>query len=413
VRDRETKRPIDCIWVGVGQTNPLAPDGDELFPRDGIMSHQTVTDAQGRFAITGLDPTIAKHAISAVSAPGLAYMSASVFAKGDAPVVIECRRGIQFRLKLVDEQGHPVEAKVTYNDVSPNPESYKGVCDPCNTSLSRAARDADGTYRGFVVSGPGAIFVETPGRDYRAAHVDPKAFFAPGRTKWTAQEQITTYGTKDTLVTSIGMHYQDDYAAIVLVNPKADSGPLELTATVVKGNPRRLSLVDADGTPVVNVRAKGMRLNPYTDAVMLRAASFPLTRFHPDRVQQITFFEEERKLIGFLSTGGDGGGDAPYTVRMQPWGTLTGRILDEAGNPIPATFVIRFEGIQQSAAINGDPQGLFQIDRIVPGRATSAVVYRSDTPITRVGTAFEKLVLRPGEVRNLGDIRVRRAAAVK
>src|SRR5262249_23919768 len=143
------------------------------------------------------------------------------------------------------------------------------------------------------------------------------AFFAPGRTNWSAEEQTTAYGTPDTLVSSQGLYFgtiyrggtlnQEDYTAIVLVNPPAGSGPLELSATVVRDRPRQVSLIDPDGKPVV-----GAQMHWTT----LRAASFPLVGLHPNRVHRITFVKEDRQLIGLLRARGDG--DAPYTVRMQP-----------------------------------------------------------------------------------------------
>src|SRR5262249_26348887 len=124
------------------------------------------------------------------------------------------------------------------------------------------ARKSDGTYEGFVVPGPGAVLVETKwDLNFRPAHVDPKTFFAPGRTEWTEEERVSAYGTHDTLTTcqgrSLGTTYrgatidQRDYTGIVLVNPPPDSGPLQLSATVVRDRPRRVSLVDPDGNPVV------------------------------------------------------------------------------------------------------------------------------------------------------------------
>jgi hypothetical protein len=248
--------------------------------------------------------------------------------------------------------------------------------------------------------------VETSGgRDYRPASVDPKAFFAPGRTEWTAQEWISTYGTKDTLVTSTGLHYQDEYAAIVLVNPRPDSKPLELSATVVKAKPRRVSLIDPDGKPVVDVQTRGMTSYPYASEPPLRSASFSLTTVHPERVRHITFWQEERRLIGFLEARGDG--DAPYTVRMQPWAAVTGRLVDEKGKPLMASL----QGVPEMGFhAGGDPtdeNGRFRIDRLLPGQLSSALYYRADIPGGFVGTAFEKLVLRPGEVRDLGDIRIK------
>lgn len=401
VRDRDSRMPLAGMLVGIGRKN---------FPRDGVLSYQTVTDAKGRFKIAGLDPSLAELTITAASAPGMPYLSAAAEVHGDSPVLIECRRGIAFRLTLVDEQGLPVEAEVSYDNVTPNPQAPRGFCAPCRTPISLAARNENGTYEGFAVPGPGAVLVKTPGRSkYRAAYVDPKAFFAPGRTEWTAQERITTYGTRGTLSLSTGWTAQDNYAAIVLINPAPGSKRLELSATVAKDRPRRVSLVDSDGKPVVGATTDGMSLYPYDYEPPLRAATFPLTRLHPDRVRRLTFTKEDRRLIGFLLARGDG--DSPYTVQMQAWGTVTGRIVDENGNPLKVSLSLgdvagevnadAQVGVHRGAAT--DDGGRFRIERLVPGQRYSAEVYREQRLI---GMAFDKLMLGAGQVRELGDIRI-------
>jgi hypothetical protein len=257
VVDHDSREPIPGMWVGPLR-NPLSDFSSSLYP--------WVTDEKGRFTITGLDPPVLEshrfnREIVAVAAPGVPYQTASVEAKGHEEVLIECRRGIPFRLKLVDEQGQPVEAEVTYVDVQP---SANVVRDEVTWPVSRATRKADGTYQGYVLSGPGAVLVKTKWElNYRPAHVDPKKFFAPGRTNWAREEQISAYGTQDTLTTSQGRYIgtiyrgstidQRDYTAIVLVNPPSNSGPLQLSATVERHRPRRVSLVEPNGNPGVYV----------------------------------------------------------------------------------------------------------------------------------------------------------------
>jgi hypothetical protein len=417
VRNRDSRQPIAGMLVGIGRDNPFSDrTKDEAFPRDGVLWSQTVTDALGQFSITGLDPAVVKHTVTAASAPGMKYMSASVFVEGEARTSIECERGIPFRLKLVDEGGRPVEAEVNYWEVTPNPHAPRPFCYPTSRPLSQAARKGDGTYHGFVVPGPGALLVTTPGRsDFRAAYVDPKAFFAPGRTKWTPQEWISSYGSKDTLMICGGQALQDEYAAIVLVNPPLDSGPLELSATLVKDRPRRVSLVDPDGKPVVGVQPHGITLHPYDSEPGLRAASFPLTKLHPDRVRRITFIKEDRQLIASLLARGDA--EAPYTVRMQPWSGVTARIVDDNGYPIVAASVHLYGKTPEANADSEDgwpagggetdASGRFRVDKLIPGQAYRADVYRDRVSGKMIGTAFENLVLRAGEVRDLGDIRAK------
>ena len=157
---------------------------------------------------------------------------------------------------------------------------------------------------------------------------------------WTPQELITTYGNHDTL--SVATFFggagldQHDYAAIVLVNPAEGAKPLELAATVVPDKPRQVTLLDPEGRPVVGAKTTGLTYHPWDDEPTLRAATFPITGLHPDRARRITFVKEDRKLIGFLLARGDG--DAPYTVRMQPWAAVTGRVVDEQGRPQPQAY---------------------------------------------------------------------------
>jgi hypothetical protein len=321
-----------------------------------------------------------------------------------------------------------VEAEVTYSVIAPN-ESFLKVIEyvraQAGSPLSRAARQADGSYLGVVLPGPGVVLAETRA-GYRPAHVDPKAFFAPGKTDWTEQELITGYGSHDTL--SVATFYggawvdQHDYAAIVLINPPQASGPLELAATVVADRPRQVTLLDPEGRPVVGAQPTGLTYHPWDHEPALRAATLPLTGLHPDRARRITFVKEDRKLIGFLLARGDG--DAAYTVRMQPWATVTGRIVDEQGRPLGVVgppgkqrsratlsagttreFAARDDpeaGIFPGASI--DEHGRFHAERLVPGQSYSATLYLDRGRAS--GPAFDGLVLAPGEVRDLGDLRL-------
>jgi beta-lactamase regulating signal transducer with metallopeptidase domain len=425
VIDRDSREPIPGMWVGPLQ-NVLNEFSSNLYP--------WTTDEKGRFTITGLDPKALEaggicRQIVAAAAPGLPYQTAWVEATGNAEVLIECRRGIPFRLKLVDEHGRPVEGEVTYVDVQPNANV---VHDEVIWPVSRAARKADGSYHGYVLPGPGAVLVRTKREmNYRSARVDPKAFFAPGRTDWTPEEQITAFGTPDTLTTCSGRYIgttyrgstidQRAYTAIVLVNAPPNSGALELSATVVRDRPRRVSLVDPDGKLVSGARmeetiqwpaysiANGKAVvSVQTQSTALRHASFPLTGLHPLRVQHITFVQEDRRLIGLLRARGDS--DSPYTVRMQPWGTVTGRIVDENGKPLAGAWIeIKGEGADSCERVIGktDAGGRFRADRVIPGLSYGSVeIYQGTVPyVPSAATSAERLVLRPGEVCDSGDIR--------
>ena len=359
--------------------------------------------------------------------PGQPYMMARAKVGERSGAMIDCLRGIPFRLKLVDEAGRPADGEVEFRPVMPNPYAVSVLPHDWTFGtfpLTRAVMTARGVYEGVVIAGPGAVMVTTPGRtDYRPAHVDPKAFFAPGRTDWTNQELITAYGTDDTLIIGYAWVDQHDYAAIVLVNPPKDSKPLELSATVVRDQPRQVTILDPEGRPLVGVQTRGLTAFPWDVEPTLRAATVPITKLHPTRSRRITFLKEDRKLVGFLLARGDG--DTPYTVKLERWATVTGRIVDENGKPLPANEAL--PGINPASSVGlamnaklriathadpgvgtfpesySDGEGRFRIEQLVPGLRYSCDIYRAGG--LYAGLAFENLVLKPGEVRDLGDVR--------
>ena len=416
VRDRETRAPIAGMWVGQGS--------DALIGLSGTPSPFT-SNANGRYEISGIDSALRDLEVMAVPQPGQPHFMATASVGEKSGGMIDCLRGIPFRLTLVDEKGQPAEAEVESHPVTPNPHAVSVLPHEWTYGLpiSRAVMTAKGVYEGVVIAGPGVVLVKTPGRpDYRPAHVDPKAFFAPGRTDWTDQELISAYGTHDTLSIGNALADQHDYAAIVLVNPPPDSKPLEISAKVVLDRPPLVTILDPDGKPAVGVKPVGLTGFTWDDEPVLRAATVPIAKLHPTRSRRITFIKEDRKLIGFLLARGDG--EAPYTVRLESWATVSGRIVDENGNPIPPRFrapgrptgpVFLRTNHRFAIATHDDPragmisycgsdgEGRFHFERLVPGLRYSCDIYHEDGPFA--GLAFENLVLKPGETRDLGDVR--------
>jgi hypothetical protein len=221
---------------------------------------------------------------------------------------------------------------------------------------------------------------------------------------------------------------QHNYSAIVLVNPAVDSRPLELSATVLRDKPRRVDLIDPDGRPVVGVKTSGRTYHPWDGEPVLRSGSFSLIGLHPDRVRPIRLVKEDRRLIALLKARGDG--ETPYTVHMQPWGTVTGRLVGENGNARPAGQLVDENGKlllmwwpegefeeppNLSMGLAGDSNrvdehnfrvdadGRFRIDKVIPGEQYTGTLYWGPSRPTTL--AFENAILGPGELRDLGDIR--------
>ncbi|MFO0906880.1 MAG: hypothetical protein U0794_00710 [Isosphaeraceae bacterium] len=137
---------------------------------------------------------------------------------------------------------------------------------------------------------------------------------------------------------------------------------------------------------------------------------------------RIRFFHPNRKLAGFLLARGDG--QEPYTVVMRRWGTITGRFVDSSGKPLVSDqnasgkaspslnlyasplwdrkdFNDATLGELPSSRV--DAEHRFWVEGCVPGQRYSARIYHQ---FASRGTAFENLILQPGETHDLGDVRL-------
>jgi RNA polymerase sigma factor (sigma-70 family) len=429
VRDAVSKRPIP--GMAVGHAWAVARSGE--IP--------TLTDDDGSFVLTGESPDRPDpFLLMAWPAGGQPYRPAQVsLDRGQAEgVIVECRRLRPFVLRVTDEAGRPVEAgEVVYRWVSPNPEANRllgGMESNAGGLIGRVARTAVGTYTGAMLPGPGAVIVNRGrGTEWGRAFVDPKAFFAPGRSEWTAQERLTAYGTLDHLAVGGEWLDQATAAAIVLVNPPPEDdgalAPLELRATLRQERSRRVSLVDEAGMPVTRAEMAPIDAGPASLLPSLRTATFELRDLHPDRARRVVFRQPDRRLIGALFARGDS--DEPITVVMRPWATVTGRILDENGRALDAKDldprsavppVLSLDTKAELAAredpaagivapMTVGPDGRFRIEPLVPGLSYSTTIWRGTG--MNAGPLFENLVLQPGEVRDLGDVRSRAPVDVR
>ena len=97
-------------------------------------------------------------------------------------------------------------------------------------------------------------------------------------------------------------------------------------------------------------------------------------------------------------------------MKLQPWGTVVGRVIDEEGKPL--TDVEFFSEVRERADPERgdldekptvDAAGRFRIDGLVPGVKYDAV---GRSPNRAFGTVLNGVQVAPGEVKNLGDIKV-------
>jgi protocatechuate 3,4-dioxygenase beta subunit len=401
VRDRRTGRPLAGVGVnGIG-TNA-----------------HTTTDAEGRYTLTGF-PKGGSYGLMVLAGGRSPYFVTCLSVPDTAgldplPADVECVPGIPMRLKLIDrETGRaPKGVEVAYWPLNPNPRvrevpGYAPV--RASGAYNEGVRQDDGAYLLGVLPGPGAVVVRTAGNRYRPACVDTKAFF---KVKETKPGEGMVYGDRDSLFIAVGEGVggmpQSQFCAIVLVNPADDSGPVTAEAVLERDRKREVRVLGPDGQLLAGTTAEGEGAEATRSPGIMTVSGL-----NPMRPRRFAFRHDSRKLVGFLLARGDEA--EPYTVRMQPWGTITGRLLDAQGRPRPKAHLMSIDwgearddparGILPSVIT--DAEGRFRIEGLVPGQSYNGNAVGQESQEKGFGVVIDHVVLRPGETRDLGDIRAR------
>jgi hypothetical protein len=148
----------------------------------------------------------------------------------------------------------------------------------------------------------------------------------------------------------------------------------------------------------------------------ISSASGPVTvtGLNPLRPKRFIFRHDARKLVGCLVARGDEA--KPYVVQLQPWGTITGRLIDAGGKPRPDVDLMTSDW--QKASIDlargviyhageTDCDGRFRYERLVPGQSYSVKAVGEQALKGGFGAVIDHVVLKPGESKDLGDVQAR------
>jgi hypothetical protein len=169
-------------------------------------------------------------------------------------------------------------------------------------------------------------------------------------------------------------------------------------------------IVDPDGKPIEGVSIGGVwGIAPQIE--QLPTAEFRLPTINPKHPKPFFFHHRDKNLGAAVLFKGDE--KMPVTVRLQPCGTLAGRLLDEDGQPRAGVHLTGniLEGqlnITQGwfGFIFGmtDKDGRFKIQGIIPG---IKVGLSTITGARITGPVVPEVTLKAGEMKNLGEVKIK------
>ena len=180
---------------------------------------------------------------------------------------------------------------------------------------------------------------------------------------------------------------------------------------------REVHVVGPNGTRAVGVIGHNSSASAgYEDIAATPTPGLMLiSRLNPLRPKRFIFQQQTEKLVGFLVARGDEA--EPYNVKLQPWGTIIGRLVDDHGKPRPGVGLLtpNWQAAMVDPAfgvlpfgLKTDNDGRFHIERLMPGQEYSGDAVGAKAAEGGFGVVIDRVVLKPGETRDLGDVRSRK-----
>jgi RNA polymerase sigma factor (sigma-70 family) len=391
VRDKDTQKPLAGAIVTSWK---LA--GDDLYGRTFI---RTTADKEGRYRLTGM-PRGEGNMIEIAGPEGEPYLEV----KKDVPaaqgietatVNAELKRGVWIKGRVTDKAtGQPMPAYIEYFAFADNP--YR--------------KDAPGFWPRLPTKDNGTFrFVGLPGRGLIGARAfQDRYLIAVGSEKFTIRDDgLRTIATAPPCITI-------NYHTLSEVAPAKDAASATCDITLDPGRTLTGTVIGPDGKPLSGARmggVTGFSISSWEHKTQ-PTAEFTVYAVKEGQTRNVLVLHEEKQLAGSLMIRGDEKG--PLTIKLKPWGVLTGRFVTGDGQPRPDAEVAleRYGerlhdpscGYHRSRSFQTDKDGKFRIEGLVPGLKYT-MHFKNKGRLA--GTLFEDLTVESGESRNLGDVQVK------
>jgi hypothetical protein len=276
---------------------------------------------------------------------------------------------------------------------------------------------ADGSFSFVAVPGPGLLWVTTYVKDPIFLSADEKDRYARIHGRYDeslARDMAAVYSSSATPAS---------YHAVVRINPKARDAEVKVGAIALEpGQTRTVNVVGPDGKPLKGVHPFGLSAVENSKFVVqgpLTTASFTARGLSKRTPRPLLFIHPGTRLSKLEWVQADEG--KPLTVRLEPPGTVTGRVVDSTGRPLAGIWIwpwtpdvvlnkhipLTALGVLSPPGFRKtDADGKFRLEGLLP--AVKYHLYTSGKAgaiqLTTGGVSVES-----GKVEHLGDLRTKGA----
>jgi RNA polymerase sigma factor (sigma-70 family) len=398
VRDRATGKPMAGVFISGRAANSWWED------------YATAeTDAGGRFRLVGM-PKANAYRLSAYARGGKTYLPAQrsvTDSEGLRPVTVhfELVRGVLVKGRITDRAtGRPVDAAIWYSPLADN-KFFKDLPgnDWYRSTVQGHRTEKDGTFSLLALPGSGLIRVRAEDEAmalYTQAALDPAH-----KERAYRDDPYESFLSAGGAIEILAGHH-----AYRLIDPGPDTGTLTCDFALERGRARRGIVVGPDGRPLAGTLATG--LVAVGDSAPLKDAAFTASALDLTHPRIVAFAHRDRKLVGYVRMRGDE--VEPVKVKLQPSGAVTGRALDDEGNPLAGVEVrihyrednLRWLFELALPSVHTDRDGRFRVEGLFPG-VPFGLNFKQGRRFRDPGESYRKLSIDPGQTRDFGDIRTK------
>jgi RNA polymerase sigma factor (sigma-70 family) len=391
----DTGKPL----AGVRVTSAAWVAGSTIPPIKSVV----VTDKDGKYTLTGYprqSPYMLRFDPPA-DQPYVAFYADALRSEDGKPRTVDVTlpRGVLVSGTVTDKvSGKPLAAVVDYHPHAGNPNlggKYpipKSIaCDPLN-----------GSYKLVVLPGDGMIAAKISD-PCRGAYI-----------QGVGAEQVSWFdkakNSFDSAHLGFGPYFYDAFVGIA---PKPGAEPMKVDLKLDPGVVAAVRFLDPDGKPLtgcgVHTTGHGQDVQDIRDLPTDRVTLYAIDPTKP----AVGFARHtKRKLVGTFTI--DAAKTDEIVVKLQPAAVVTARLLDDAdGSPLASATVVGYIHTDEKTRVSGnfygtsDKDGKVRVEVIPAGVPVTGQVQRFAGKRYQFLPVFEKLTLKPGETRDLGDIRLR------
>ncbi len=400
VRDIDTKEPLAGIMVHGERESGYS---------GGAARYHAITDARGHYRLVGLPRGRGEivQAVAPVDFPDvdtferddsrrgprdehLPYLSVSIkvpdpVGTGPIKLDIDLKRGVWVTGRVIEAAtGKPVRGEVAYYVFKDNPhqEAYPAFRGSARLNFHAVGRD--GAFRFVAFPGPGVLVANVLADRYiKGAGID------------ALKHRLQT----DYLPTYPIDVFPREYDVVAEIDPAPGTVSMSCDLAVVRGQSLTIAVLDPDGKPLSGNRVEVLRFDTsFDESPAPEETTFTIHNWELGNKRTLRFLNLGRRLTGEIVLQRDG--PQPRSITLQPWGVLTGRLVDAGGQPWGLEGDLYLQPLGQYIKVGKD--GRFRAEGLMPGKTYNI-------KIRGKGSTFGDFVLEavtggPGETKDLGDI---------